>query len=181
MSLTLSQIACALGTFIVIVNVPAVVAPAVFRRVAQAFPRNRPAAWLLTAFDLGWVSWVILHAALGRFEFLKPAVYAAAPLSLLAIVFYMDELLAPRALGGLLLLIANPVLNAARWHPSEWRLVMTVVAYAWVVAGIVLILSPYRFRQVAAFMTKTDARCRALGLVRLCVGACFLFLGLKVY
>ena len=178
---SLAQMACALGTFIVVLNLPAALAPGLFRRMVEAFPRSKLPALFLTALDLGWVSWVILHAPLGRFEFLKPAVYAAAPISFLAIVFFMDELLAPRALGGLLLLLANPILNAARWHPSNWRLVMTVAAYLWVISGIVLFLSPYRFRHFAAFMTKTDMRCRLLGLVRLAVGACFLFLGLRVY
>lgn len=181
MNLNLSQLALALGTFIAVVNLPAVLAPAAFRRAALSFPRSRVPGWVLIAFDLTWVSWVILHASLGRFEPLKPLVWVAAPLSFILIVVFMDELLAPRALGGLLLLVANPVLNVTRWHPSNWRLVVTTMAYLWVIAGIVLVLSPYRLRQMAEFMTKTDPRCRALGLVRLCVGLGVLFLGWKVY
>lgn len=177
----LSVIACAVGIVIVVLNVPGVLAPGAFRRALGAFPRSWLPAWILTAFDLTWVCWVILHAELGRFEFLKPAVYFAGPISFFLIVIFMDELLAPRALGGLLLLIANPVLNAARWHDSPWRLVMTVLAYVWVVAGITLVLSPFRFRKVAAWMTATDARCRGLCLARAVAGAAILVLGLKLY
>ena len=179
--LPLSTIAIALGCFIMVMNLPAVFAPAFFRRMATGFSRNVPAAWILTAIDVAWVAWIILHAALGRFEFLKPLVYVAAPVSFFAMVFFMDELLAPRALGGLLLLLANPVLNSARWLDTQWRLVMIVIAYVWVIAGITFVLSPFRLRQAAEWGTKTDFRCILGGSIRVLVGALVLFLGLKVY
>ena len=58
---------------------------------------------------------------------------------------------------------------------------MTVLAYLWVIAGITLILSPYRFRKVAEFMTRTDQRTRVLGAARLALGLLVLSLGLFVY
>jgi hypothetical protein len=179
--LSISTIAIALGCFIMAVNLPAVLAPAFFRRMATGFSRNVPAAWILTAIDVLWVAWIILHASLGRFEPLKPLVYVAAPVSFFAMVFFMDELLAPRALGGLLLLMANPVLNSARWLDTQWRLVMVVIAYVWVIAGITFVLSPFRLRQAAAWGTKTDFRCILGGSIRVLVGAFVLFLGFKVY
>lgn len=177
----LAEWARLLGTVIIAANLVAVLAPAHFMRAVQAFPRNRPAGWILTAVDLFWVSFIVLNADLGRFEHLKPLVYVAGPASFLLIVFFMDELLAPRVLGGFLLLLANPILNAARWHPSAWRLVMTVTAYLIVIAGIIFVLGPYRFRQFAAVMTKTEQRCRAIGLVRVVFGCFILYLGLSVY
>ncbi|HBA84624.1 MAG TPA: hypothetical protein DCZ95_11060 [Verrucomicrobia bacterium] len=178
---SLAQIASAVGCFILLVNLPAIFAPGKFLQTAKAFPRSKIPAWTLTALDLFWVAWIVLHASLGRFEFVKPALYVAAPLAFLLIAVFMDELLAPRALGGLLLLAANPVLAAARWHPSTWRLAMTVMAYAWVVVGIALVLSPYRFRQAVEWVNPTVERCRAWGMVRCLVGAAVLFLGLVVY
>ena len=179
--LPLSTIAIALGCFIMVMNLPAIFAPALFRRVATGFSRNAPAAWILTAIDVLWVAWIILHASLGRFESLKPLVYIGAPVSFFAMVFFMDELLAPRALGGLLLLLANPVLNSARWLDTQWRLVMVVIAYVWVIAGIMFVLSPFRLRQAAEWGTKTNLRCIVGGSIRILVGAFVLFLGLKVY
>ncbi len=179
--LPLSTIAIALGCFIIVMNLPAVFAPAFFRRMATGFSRNMPAAWILTAIAVMWVSWIVFHASLGRFEPLKPLLYVAAPVSFFAMVFFMDELLAPRALGGLLLLLANPVMNSARWLETPWRLVMIVIAYVWVIAGITFVLSPFRLRQAAAWGTKTDLRCIVGGSIRILFGACILFLGLKVY
>jgi hypothetical protein len=179
--LPLSTIACAFGVFVMLVDLPAIFAPSFFRRLATGFSRNVPAAWLLTAIDIVWVAWIILHASLGRFESLKPLVYLVAPLSFFALVYFADELLAPRALGGLLLLLANPVLNSARWLETDWRLAMVVIAYVWVIAGILFVLSPFRLRQAAEFGTRTDLRCILGGSARFLVGAFVLFLGLKVY
>ena len=177
----LSTIAVVLGCFIMAVNLPAIFAPAIFRRMATSFSRNPWAGWILTAIDVAWVSWVIYHASLGRFEPLKPLVYVGAPVSFLAMVFFMDELLAPRALGGLLLLLANPVLISARWLDTEWRLVMVVIAYIWVIAGIAFVLSPFLLRQAAEWGTKTNIRCLVGGSIRFLVGLFVLILGLKVY
>ena len=177
----LAMAACVDGVAIVLVHIPAVFAPGLFRRALLAFPRSRWPGWALTLFDLAWVSWVIYHASLGRFEFMKPWLYVAAPVSFLLIVFFMDELLSPRAFGGFLLLVANPVLNAARWHESNWRWVMAIIAYVWVIGGIMLVLSPYRFRQIAEIASKTELRCRVGGAVRLAVGTCLVILGLTVY
>jgi len=112
----------------------------------RRFPRSRTAAAVLTAVDLAWVAMIILRAPLGRFEFLKPYVIPAAIAAFAILFFFMDELLAPRALGGLLLLAGDPVLDAARWHPSQWRLVVVALVYLWVIAGMWLVLSPWRFR-----------------------------------
>jgi len=178
---TLALMALAVGLVVAGLNVPCLLWPGRVRAAALAFPRSRGPAWLLTALDLGWVAWIVLHAQLGRFEWVKPYLYAAAPLSFFLIVIFMDELLAPRALGGLLLLLANPVIIAARWHESDWRLVMIGLAYVWAVAGIVLVLSPFYFRRVAAWALATDGRCRQLGLLRLAFGAALVALALAVY
>lgn len=177
----LSLIACLVGLVIAAANVPSLVWPRAVRTGLLAFPRSRVPAWLLTVVDLSWVAWIILHAQLGRFEWVKPWIYGAAPVAFFLLVIFMDELLAPRALGGFLLLLANPVINAARWHESELRLVMVALAYLWVVAGMVLVLSPYYFRRVAEWATRSDDRCRFLGLARIMIGLALLGLGLWVY
>lgn len=178
---TLALMACAIGLFVVALNIPCLLWPRAVRAAAAAFPRSRVPAWILTAVDLAWVTWIVLHAELGRFDWVKPYLYVAAPLSFFLVVFFMDELLAPRALGGLLLLLANPVIIAARWHESAWRLVMIGLAYVWAVAGIVLVLSPFYFRRVAEWATRSDPRCRLLGLLRAGFGAALIGLGLAVF
>lgn len=180
-ALSTQQVAYAVGGLGLLLALPLLLAPAPSRAGLLAFPRHAPAAWLLTAATLLWVAWIISHAALGRFEFLKPGLYLATPAAFFLLINFLDELLAARALGGLLLLAANPVLNFVRWHDSSWRLVLVSLAYAWVVLGIVLVLSPYMFRRWMLPLVDTDGRLRLTGLLLAAGSAGVLYLGFAVY
>ena len=125
--------------------------PKTFERLVLALPRNRWAGYLLTAATLICSSWVLYHMPLGRFEQFRVLFFPLTPAVFLLICYFMEELLAARALGGLLLLLAAPVLDALRWEDSMWRLVITTWAYFVVVAGMWLVLSPYRFRRFWAW------------------------------
>jgi hypothetical protein len=94
---------------------------------------------------------------------------------------YLDELLSPRALGGFLLLAAGPVLDAARWNPSGWRLIVTVIAYLWIGFGLLLLLSPWWFRRIVLLATKNRSALRVGGAVKLFAGIGLLLLALLVY
>jgi hypothetical protein len=152
--------------------------PSALRTALAAFPRSKWPGWILTALCVFWVSWVIRHAALGRFEALKPLIPVLAVLLFLAMVWLLDELLAPRALGGLLLLVANPVLNGVRWADSAWRFVPAIIAYAWVVAGCVLVLHPWAFRKLVERFARSDGALRRLGWGKLLASAVLLAAGL---
>lgn len=178
---SLSLMACILGPLFIVLSLPCIFWPGRVREGLLAFPRSRFPALALTAVDVAWVMIIVLRAPLGRFEWIKPYLYVAGPVAYLLLIFFMDELLAPRALGGFLLLAANPVLQAARWHASNLRLVVTVLAYVWVVAGILLVLGPYYFRRMAEWSTSSETRCRRLGIARLALGGVLLALGLFVY
>lgn len=173
LSFGLPGAACVVGAIHVALSVPLLLLPSVSRRVLAAFPRSVWPGRFLVVLDLAWVAYVVKndpHPWLPFFELIRPYIYWAAPVIVILIIVLLDELLSPRALGGLLLLVANPVLNAIRWHPSPFRLFMALLAYCWVVAGIILVLSPYRFRKAFAFWIENDARCRVMGLLTMVVG-----------
>ena len=152
--------------------------PAAVQRGLTALPRSKWPGWLLTAAGVFWVSWVVRHAALGMFEPVKPLVPMLGLISFGAIVWFLDELLAPRALGGLLLLLANPMLNGVRWSDSPWRFVVAVIAYAWVVAGCLLMLHPWWFRKAVDRILAVPGRLRAVALGKFIGGAVLLAAGL---
>ena len=111
----------------------------------------------------------------------QPAVYILAPVALIMIILFMDELLAPRAAGGFVLLIANPLLKAAMWHDSPMRIVVTVLVYIWIVYAMIIILSPHRFRLTAAYWVENDERLRLGGGMSLAAGVALVTLGVTVY
>ena len=169
------------GAVIVAAYAPCLLAPDRARIWIARFPRGKWPGRILAAVDLGWVTWLLLNAPLGRFEGLRPLLYVAVPLIFLLVVTLMDELLAPRALGGLMVLIPAPLLDIARWHESAYRLVIVVIAYILVVEGIILLLSPYQFRKATAFWIRSNALCRTWGLLGVATGAFVILLGIAVF
>jgi uncharacterized protein YjeT (DUF2065 family) len=169
------------GILILVLHAPCVVAPGLVRSAVRAFPRSKWAGWILTACALAWAAWILATSPLGRIERYKPLLYVLTPGSFIMMVFFMDELLAARALGGLLLLAPLSMLNAARWHESNLRLVMVVLAYVLVVEGMALVLSPYLFRKAGSFLTENEDRCQGLGVVGVGFGILVVILGLMVY
>ena len=181
-NITLSWIAKGLGVAIALINLFCVLAPAAFRRVLLAFPRSRVPAYLLAALDLAWFGWLLYHEPLWQFfDVVRPWLVLLVPLVVILVCVFMDELLAARAFGGLLLLVGGPILDTARWHPSAWRYVLIVLAYVWIIGGIIFVLNPYRVRRFFDFITRTDARCRIGGAVRVALGLLLLWLGWKIF
>ncbi len=168
------------GTLLTAVGGGGVFRPAPVRRLLDTFPRHRPSAVVLLLVNVIWVTLMVYHAPLGRFEWVKPFLFILAPVTFFAVLYYMEELLAPRMLGGLLLLAANPALNAARWHESAWRLVLTTFVYFVIVWAMILVLSPYRFRYTVEWCYRGARRVVAFGSL-LVLGVVLLALSVAVY
>lgn len=173
----LGDLLALLGALALLAGVFALGFPSALRKGLLAFPRSKGPGWVLTAIGVFWVSWVISHAALGRFEGVKPVIPLLAVLGFGAIVWFLDELLAPRALGGLLLLVANPMLNGVRWVESGWRFVPVLIAYAWVIAGCALMLHPWLFRRMAEKFLSQAGWLRAAGWGKVLGGVVLLAAG----
>jgi hypothetical protein len=148
----------------------AMLAPAPVARRLRALPRDRLAGRLLSAAALLWAGWIVhrepLEFLLPCRRFILPAAAAAVPLAWIA----TPELLSCRAIGGLLALLPAPVLLAARFHPSPWRLAVVTPMYLLAVAGMWLMMSPYRLRDAIGAVTRTPARLRLAGLAAALLG-----------
>jgi uncharacterized protein YjeT (DUF2065 family) len=152
-----------LGAILAGAGVAARMNPARFASALRAFPRDRRAAWLLSAAALAGAAWMARDLPSGRLAFLRSWLWPIAGVLWVLVNRYMDELLAPRALGGLLLLAAAPLLHAVRMHASGWSRVPAGLAYLAVVAGILLVLGPYHFRRTVAPWTAAPDRLRRAG------------------
>ena len=173
---------CALGGVKIAGCLGSLYAPDQARRALNGFSRHEVSGWFLTAVDLFWAGWLVLHTPpFSGMPRIEPLVYVGAPLLFFVLVTFMDELLAPRAMGGFLLLLATPILDGARWHASGLAVVMTVIAYLMVIFGMVLVVSPYRLRQLIAYLTRDRRRFRQSNLLGLVVGIILVTLGLTAY
>jgi len=163
------------------VHGPLVAAPAWSRRMLTAFPRNVWAGRILAAIAMAWSARLLRDLGLGWFDPYKDWVYVAGPVTYFLIILFMDELLSARALGGLFLLMAEPVLESVRLCESQWRLLPLLLAYGWVLIGVVLMLSPYRFRKTMSVLCASDAGCRWFGVSGLILGLVLIALAMTSF
>lgn len=164
-----------------VLYLPMVMAPGLARKGLQVFPRNIWAGGILAALALAWAAWELNDMPLGAVDAYKTWLWVAGPLVYLLVMVFMNELLAPRALGGLLMLSASPLLEAQRVCDSGWTVIPALLAYIWVVTGMVLVLSPFRFRQAMELCCGTDAACRWTGIAGQVLAVFMVGLGLMVF
>lgn len=157
------------------------VKPVWLQEGARRFPRNRWCGYALAVAAIAWAAWLLHGLPLGRFESLKTWLIPITIIFGGLVCYYMEELLAPRALGALLLLYPAPLLEAARLHESDWSVVMSVVAYIMAIKGMALLLSPYLFRHFADRMLRAKSTCRLAGGIGVAFDTLLLVLATTVY
>ncbi len=164
-----------------VIDLLLVLAPSRARDAMRVFPRSVWPGRVLSAAGFVWAAWLLRDMPMGPLEAYKGWLAMATPVVIGLTWIYVDELLAPRALGGLLLLIPAPILVAARLHDSRWSVVMSAVCYVMIVKGLVLVLSPYVFRTWTERFLPTDGACRVAGCAGVAAALALVVLALTVY
>ncbi len=162
--MNLAQITFLISAVLAIAGLWALAAPVTWRTAMKAYPRFAPAGWVLTVVNLVWFAANIKATPLGGLDAYKPYLWIVTPACIYLIIRYLDELLAARALGGLMLLVPGAILDASRvdYH-TAYRLIMVAVAYAIVIVGCFLVSGPQRFRMWLASPIATDNKARRTG------------------
>ena len=180
--MNLKAAAILLGTVIALCGVSFILSPERVPAWLKRAPRNVVLAWLLTAIDLGGAAVILGRSTLlVRDAWATRTVLIVLPVAFLCLVLFLDELLAARSFGGLLALAGAPYLDIARWHPSPWRLVIPVLTYVWIIAGMTLMLSPFRFRQTIEVLCRTARRSRTAGVTLLGLGVFVISVAIAAY
>lgn len=124
----------------------------------KAFPRNYAWGVLLLSIDLVWGLMCLSNMDMGEFFNLRKWFLMIVPISFVLVLIYVKEFLAVRALGCLLLLIGGIVLEAAYLQPQLSRLLLPVIAYVWIIAGMYFVGMPFLMRDWITWATASDAR-----------------------
>ena len=136
---------------------------AIFRKQqAQSFlkalPRNYQWGVILLTIDLVWGMMCLSNMDMGEFFNLRKWFLIIVPISFVLVLVYVQEFLAVRALGSLMLLVAGIVLSAAFQQPPLSRLLLPTVAYAWIIAGLYFVGMPFLMRDWVSWVTAKDSR-----------------------
>jgi uncharacterized Tic20 family protein len=161
------------GVLLVLISLPGLLKPN-FASVAQKFPRSHMAGVFLLTICLIWTFWLLATIQMGEFSAFRRPLLIALPIGYGLALRFVGEFLAVRALGILCLLAAEPLLDAAflRYEPS--RLLVTVLAYLLILAGLFWVAIPYVLRDQINWSTRSVFRWRFLHAIALIYGCVIL-------
>ncbi len=162
------------GLLLIATHAWALAAPTPVQSFLRTLPRSRMWGGILLAISAIWAFWLVCSMDLGEFQRLRTALIVAVPVGTVLAWFFVDEFLSVRALGILALLAAEPLLEAAYLRPEMSRLLLVVLAYAWIVAGLFLVGMPYILRDLLAWVTGRPARYRQAAFAGIACGAAIL-------
>ncbi len=156
--LSLQTTGIAAGLLLILTHVFALIRPEQTIEWAKAFPRSRGAATVLIAVAAVWSFLLVQSIDLGEFSPLRNVMLVAIVAGAVLSWIYVPEFLAVRALGMLLLLAAEPLLESAVLRHEVSRLLLVVLAYAWVIAGLFYVGMPYLLRDAIQWVTSDRNR-----------------------
>jgi hypothetical protein len=120
----------------------------------KVFPRHYGWGVALSVPAFLWAMLLLACVDMGEFFFLRRYFLLGLPVGFVLIVTQVREFLAVRALGCLMLLAAGPVLASAFLQPQSSRLLLPILAYAWILGGLYLVGMPYLLRDAIGWVLK---------------------------
>jgi uncharacterized protein YjeT (DUF2065 family) len=178
---SLKWTAIIIGLLCAVGHLPPAIAPERCGPILRSLPRNYPLGVVLMLLATIW--FVVLTGVmdLGEISNVRMQLMAVWTIAGVLVVIFVPGFLAARGLGCLLLLAATVVLDAAFLALTPWRYVMTLLAYWWVISGMVLVYSPHLWRDAIGYVTATPERLRLFSWPGVAFGVVLIALGIFVY
>ncbi|MDB6155123.1 MAG: hypothetical protein JWL90_3576 [Chthoniobacteraceae bacterium] len=169
------------GLLLIAAHLFALIRGAAAQQWLRLLPRSQTAGFVLLIIAAIWAWFLIKTIDLGEFSNWRSRVLIIIPIVAVLTLKYVDEFLAARALGMLALLAAEPLLEAAWLRPENGRLLLVVLAYAWIIFGMFWIGTPYTLRDQIAWVTKTASRWHLALFGGIAYGAALIFVALTLH
>lgn len=149
--------------------------------IARRFPRSIPAGYITVGIATAWFIYYLHTESMADFAPYRGLLTVFFISLGIAVCAFVRDYLAVRGLAVIMLLLAKLMTDTARWVDTDWRLVIVVLAYALVLAGMWFTITPWRLRDLIQWATGSSRRVRALAVVRLAVGVLLIVLALTAY
>jgi hypothetical protein len=173
--------AIVLGLLYVAAHLPAALAPVRFGVWARRLSNNYPLGVVLMVLATLWFVVLTGLMDLGEISNIRVQLMAVWAIAGVLLAIFVRGFLTLRALGCLLLLAAALLLDAAFLATTPWRYVVTILAYAWVIAGMVLVYSPHVGRKWIDWASENTEHMRVLAWPGVAAGLLLVILGIWVY
>jgi hypothetical protein len=147
----------------------------------KSFPRNYKWGVILLSIDFVWGMICLSNMDMGEFYNLRKWFLILVPVGFVLVLIFVQEFLAVRALGSLLLLVGGIVLEAAFLQPQMSRLLLPVIAYVWIIAGMYFVGMPYLMRDWVGWVTANEGRWKMASLGGVIYGAIVLIAAVLWY
>ena len=177
----LATLTILLGVAIALPQVYGLLKPAELSSFARGLSRNNAAGYVLIVVGTVWFVRVLEYETLADFEVYKSKMQFFFVLLGVGACVYLKDFLAVRGLAVVMLLLAKTVIEAARYAETDWRLLLIVMSYVWIVLAMIFTVSPWRFRDMADWAFSSDERIRRLCVLRLVLALLLVGLGLTVF
>ena len=178
--LTLKPAMLAVGVLLLVLHAAALFRGKETRAWLKAFPRNREIGIVLALAAGAWFFLLVQMMDLGDFDAWRRVVLIGTPIATLLAIVFIPDFLAVRALGMLALLAAEPLLESAFLREERIRLLLVVLTYVWIVAGMFWVGMPFTLRDQIGWVSASEKRWRAAAFAGLAYGALLCAGGLLV-
>ena len=159
------------GLFLVLSHALALWKPQLVKGWLRAFPRSTKAGFLLITAAAAWFFLLVQYMDLGEFSNWRRTVLIGTPIAWYLTWKYVDEFLAVRALGMLVLLAAEPILESAFLRPELSRLFLVTLVFVWIVFAMFWVGMPYTLRDQIAWVAGSEKRWRLATVAGIIYGA----------
>jgi hypothetical protein len=169
------------GLLVIAAHLPLALAPGRLTPTLRSLPRNYPLGVVLMLAATVWFTALTGMMDLGEISSIRGQLMAVWAASGILLTIFVPGFLAVRGLGCLLLLAAAVILDACFLIVTPWRYVLTVLAYVWVVMGMILTYSPHYGRDMIRYATESPQRLRLFSWPGVVYGALMIILAIFVY
>jgi hypothetical protein len=176
-SVSLETALLGVGAILLLAHLGALLFEGTVRRGLLAFSRSAFAGNVLFCLAALYFGLLVAWTDLGEFTSMRPKFLTVTAIATVLTLRFVQEFLSVRALGMLLLLVAEPLLEAAWMRPEGGRLFLVALVYAWIVGGLFCIGMPYLLRDAIVWVTGAGWRWRAAVWAGIAYGA--LLLGVR--
>jgi hypothetical protein len=180
-SLSLETALLLVGVAVVVLHLIAFLMPAQVQGWLKAFPRSSFWGTLLIAAAAAWFWWLVVKMDLHEFSNWRGILKIGTPIAAFLAWQYVPEFLSVRALGMVVLLGSEALLESAWMRPEASRLWLVVLVYAWITAALFWVGMPYTLRDQITWVSAKPSRWNAATLGGVAYGAILLISRLTLH